>query len=110
LAERGADMTFDEVAARAGVGRATVFRRFPTKRDLILSAMASQSTGLIRPPATGTLRGDLEALAAIAMEIFGDPARSGLVRGVVAEAARDPAFAELIRSLAREIVVEGRCA
>jgi AcrR family transcriptional regulator len=33
--ERGMDAAIDEVAARAGVGRATVYRRFPTRKDLV---------------------------------------------------------------------------
>ncbi|MGD9696102.1 MAG: TetR/AcrR family transcriptional regulator [Thermoleophilia bacterium] len=37
FAERGADLNVDEIARRAGVGHATVFRRFPTKEDLILA-------------------------------------------------------------------------
>ncbi len=35
FAERGVEATVAEVAARAGVGNATVFRNFPTKDDLI---------------------------------------------------------------------------
>ena len=35
FAERGCDVSVDEIAGRAGVGHATVFRRFPTKDALI---------------------------------------------------------------------------
>jgi len=38
FAERGVDVTVDEVARRAGVGHGTVFRRFPTK-DALLDAV-----------------------------------------------------------------------
>lgn len=37
FAEVGADLSVDEIARRASVGHATVFRRFPTKEDLVLA-------------------------------------------------------------------------
>lgn len=37
FAERGMDASVDEVAQRAGVGHATVYRRFPTKEDLVVA-------------------------------------------------------------------------
>ena len=37
FAEHGVDLCVDEIARRAGVGHATVFRRFPTKDDLIVA-------------------------------------------------------------------------
>jgi AcrR family transcriptional regulator len=41
FAERGCDVSVDEIAHRAGVGHATVFRRFPTK-DALISAVVSK--------------------------------------------------------------------
>jgi AcrR family transcriptional regulator len=41
FADRGCDVSVDEIAQRAGVGHATVFRRFPTK-DALLAAVVSR--------------------------------------------------------------------
>jgi AcrR family transcriptional regulator len=41
FAERGCDVSVDEIARHAGVGHATVFRRFPTK-DALISAVVSK--------------------------------------------------------------------
>jgi AcrR family transcriptional regulator len=67
LAESGYEgMTIDMVATRAKAGKATVYRRWATKGDLVLAALASaierghEQGGL---PDTGTLRGDLLAMA-----------------------------------------------
>ena len=42
FAERGCDVSVDEIAGRAGVGHATVFRRFPTKDALIAAVVSKQ--------------------------------------------------------------------
>lgn len=69
LAEQGYDrMTIDTVAARASMARATVYRRWPTKADLVLDAVAhlshNDAGGLDADqlPDTGTLRGDMVAM------------------------------------------------
>jgi AcrR family transcriptional regulator len=66
LAESGYDgMTIDMVAARARAARATVYRRWATKADLVLDAVARMSrtdAGLDQLPDTGTLREDMIAM------------------------------------------------
>jgi AcrR family transcriptional regulator len=66
LAETGYEgMTIDMVAARAGMARATVYRRWPTKTDLVLDAvqrLGPNTIDLQRLPDTGSLRGDCIAL------------------------------------------------
>jgi AcrR family transcriptional regulator len=66
LAESGYDgMTIDMVAARAGAARATVYRRWATKADLVLEAVARMSrtdADLDQLPDTGSLRGDMVAM------------------------------------------------
>jgi AcrR family transcriptional regulator len=65
LAESGYDgMTIDMVAARAGAARATVYRRWATKADLVLDAVARMSAtdiDLDQLPDTGSLREDMIA-------------------------------------------------
>src|SRR3989337_1831183 len=60
LAETGYDgMTIDTVATRAKAGKATLYRRWPSKADLVLDAvvcMKSKDIDLDALPDTGTLR------------------------------------------------------
>jgi AcrR family transcriptional regulator len=44
FSEQGLDASLDEIARRAGVGNATLYRRFPTRRDLIAEVFAGQMT------------------------------------------------------------------
>ncbi len=66
LAEVGATgLTMDAVAARAGAGKAALYRRWSSKSDLIIAAVARMKRNqvdLAYLPDTGTLRGDLLAL------------------------------------------------
>ena len=57
---RGFDsMTVDEVATNAGVGKATVYRRWARKEDLAVAAMEQLYRDEMPSPDTGSIRGDL---------------------------------------------------
>jgi len=63
LAESGyAGLTMDAVASAAGVGKATIYRRWRTKSDLVLDAVAELSQLSIDAPDTGSLEGDMRLL------------------------------------------------
>lgn len=64
--------TMDGVARRAGVGKSTVYLRWRDKDSLLTAAVrsSSQELGMVD---TGSLRSDLEALAANLMHYFRDP-------------------------------------
>lgn len=60
LGEVGYDaMSMDAVAARAGVGKATIYRRWAGKAPLVLDTVRARGFELAEVPDTGTLRGDL---------------------------------------------------
>jgi AcrR family transcriptional regulator len=62
LADIGYDrLTIDKIAARAGAGKATIYRRWSGKAELIVDALMCEKVKL-PVPNTGTLRGDLAAL------------------------------------------------
>jgi len=67
------------VAARAGVAKGTVYLRWPTREALALDAVASVSAG-IEDPDTGSLRGDLLALADQFDAVFARPGLKLLLR------------------------------
>ncbi len=64
LAESGYEgMTIDAVAARAGAARATVYRRWPTKAELVFEAVVNAAIPVPENiPDTGSLAGDFAAL------------------------------------------------
>ena len=55
-------LTVEGVAARAGVGKATIYRRYPSKVDLVVAAARCLTRGPELPPDTGSTRGDLREL------------------------------------------------
>ena len=97
LADVGYDrLTIDAVAARAGAGKATCYRRWAGKAELVVDAIGRMKAALELPD-TGTLRGDLVALTCH----FHDPAdafrtavQAGLVSGLVRDATLREVFAE----------------
>lgn len=89
-------LTVDAVAARAGVGKATIYRRWPSKEALLFVAVATLSE---EPPVpdTGSVRGDLMELFAGMIDRFADERSGRLVVEMAAAAAQDPALLELQR-------------
>jgi AcrR family transcriptional regulator len=72
-AERGwAGLTMDGVARRAGVGKSTLYLRWPDKGTLLAAAVEAIATPLA-PSDTGSLRGDLELLARQLRAWYADP-------------------------------------
>ena len=55
------DFTMDAAAVRAGTSRAVLYRRWPSKTELVRDAVAARITQQVRAPDTGSLRGDLVA-------------------------------------------------
>jgi AcrR family transcriptional regulator len=64
LAEAGyGELSIERVADRAGVHKTTVYRRWPTKVDLVAAATRERSRVHVPVPDSGNLAGDLRALA-----------------------------------------------
>src|SRR3954462_13424344 len=63
LAEVGyGALTMDAVAAEAGVGKATIYRRWRTKQDLVVDTIAELNREEAAAPDTGSLEEDLRQL------------------------------------------------
>ena len=85
LTEAGyAGFSMERVAARAGTGKAVVYRRWPGRAGLVLEAVRRLRTNAGIPD-TGSLRGDLLAHLALTAELLAGPAGEAL-RGFIGEA------------------------
>ena len=115
LAERGLDSSADEIARAAGVGVGTLYRRFPTKDDLVTAAMEELQERVIaevqaagaHPDAWQALRGALHALAAGLHDnqAFFDAAHPRL-----AELQRMPTLGAALREAFRPVVERAHAA
>ncbi|OBH07120.1 MULTISPECIES: TetR/AcrR family transcriptional regulator [unclassified Mycobacterium] len=112
VAERGYDrMSMDDIAARAKVGKAAIYRRWPSKAAVVADAIAHWRRGLgpVEPPDTGSLRGDIDALVA-AVPDFDETALSTIkvIVGVATAAMHHPVLAaaldELVLSAPRQMM------
>ncbi len=96
LQEHGYDrLTVDAVAAKAHASKATVYRRWPSKAELVLAAFIEGIRQVAVPPETGTLRGDLLHLGEKICEQGRQHA--GTIRAVLVEVARNPALNDVMQ-------------
>src|SRR5580692_4237195 len=103
LAERGlAAMSIEEVAARAGVSKATIYRRWSSKGLLALDAFVTSFQEQQPLPDTGTLRGDLIAALTAWVRAVTGTSMGAMLTGLIAEAQHDPS----LRAAWRERVLE----
>jgi AcrR family transcriptional regulator len=105
LAECGYDrMTIDMVASRAKAGKATLYRRWPSKAELVVDAVACMKRADLSPehlPDTGTLRGDL--LATIRPHSLEESERKlQVMGGLVSMLSRDPQLADAVEAAITE--------
>lgn len=75
FAEQGFEgVCVEAVAARAGVGKATIYRRWPNKEELLLAALSSMKSPLPEP--TGSVRDDLVAQMSVMCADRADPRKA----------------------------------
>jgi AcrR family transcriptional regulator len=99
LAETGyADLTIGAIAARAGVGKQTIYRWWGGKGAVVLDAMVDSVTeDGARLPDTGDLRADLCFVMRATVAEFADPALSETTRAITVETLLDEELAGHVR-------------
>ncbi|WP_306363029.1 TetR/AcrR family transcriptional regulator [Nocardia sp. CC227C] len=98
LAEQGfAALDLTEVAARADVGKTTVYRRWRTPTGLIADLLVDMAETSLPHANTGTLAGDLLANARLVATTLTDPRQSRLFTAVIAAATCDDTAAAALR-------------
>jgi AcrR family transcriptional regulator len=86
LAESGyAGLTMERVAERAKASKASLYRRWPTRIELVTEAVRNTLPTPESVPDTGGLRGDLIAALSLAAHVLSGPAGEAL-RGLLGEA------------------------
>ena len=87
-------MSIEAIAKRAGVGKNTIYRRYPSKEELVADAIESVREEIIIPD-TGTLQGDIDALIQQAAQTTLTPLGRQTVAMIISSAASNHQFAQL---------------
>jgi AcrR family transcriptional regulator len=89
-------LRMDDVAARARVGKAAIYRRYRSKDELVTATVAALVSE-IAVPDTGDTREDIVALMRGAVDVYADPVRARVMPSLVGAMQRNPQLARTIR-------------
>lgn len=102
LHEVGYDkMTIEGIAARAGVGKQTIYRWWPSRSAIVAEALIE---GVILPdqllvPDSGDIRADLRAWLRDVASVIEDETRAETVRSIITAATHNPDIADHLRDI-----------
>ena len=98
IAERGVHaFRTEDVAARAGVGKGAIYRRYRSKDELVTAAVAGLVREEIAVPDTGSTRGDLLVLMREAVGLYSGSLPGRLMPNLIGAMAEQPELARAIR-------------
>jgi AcrR family transcriptional regulator len=89
-------LTMDAVASEAGVGKATIYRRWRTKQDLVVDTISDLNRAEAAPPDTGSLEGDLRLMLRSLVSVITGPTGAATL-SLLSTVPHQPALAEAFR-------------
>jgi AcrR family transcriptional regulator len=90
-------LTMDAVASEAGVGKATIYRRWRTKQDLVVDTISALTRAEATAPDTGSLEGDLRTTLHNLVAVISGPTGAATL-SLLSTVPHHPALAEAFRS------------
>jgi len=90
-------LTMDAVAAEAGVGKATIYRRWRTKQDLVVDTVSVMNKALATPVDTGSLEGDVRHVVHRMVDLINGPVGTA-IRSLLPAMQHQPALQEAFRN------------
>lgn len=91
-------MRLEHVAAKAGVGKATIYRRWASKEALAQDLLAQLATPHIAVPQSGDTREELLAAVTNPMRAVGETDFGPVIRALLSEIASDPTIGDPFRA------------
>jgi AcrR family transcriptional regulator len=91
-----ADISVETIAARAGVHKTTVYRRWGSKAELIAEALIGAADSHIQVPDTGSVDVDLRLLARAVQAVLSLPEGAAITRALIVGAMTSPELARLM--------------
>jgi AcrR family transcriptional regulator len=99
VVEQGyAAVSIEKIAQRAGAGKQTIYRWWPSKGDVLLEALARKADVHIALPDEGSWAADLRHMLDDSFELARAPQLGELLRALMVEAQLDPAFGARFRA------------
>lgn len=95
-----AKVTVEAIAARAGVGKQTIYRWWPSKGAVVLDgflATVNENPDDLSLPDTGDVAADIRVVVRAIVAELADPTLSGTTRAFMTEMQDDPEFADMVR-------------
>src|SRR6476469_7831787 len=90
-------LTIEKVAARAGVAKTTIYRRWRDKDELALAVVLDMVEQVVMLPELGDTRAELLAFVNAAVEVLGSTPMGRVMQGLVSDLATDPELAQAFR-------------
>jgi AcrR family transcriptional regulator len=92
-----ADISVESIAARAGVHKTTVYRRWGSKAELITQVLVGAASSRIEVPDTGCVASDVRALTQSVQAVLSVPQGAAITRGLIVGAMTSPEIAALMQ-------------